>query len=66
MCVWRSSGLEREAYAGGLGHQLIDLIQSRANLLELHFIRKREVQVLGEPIVPEVAALQRSAALEDE
>ena len=57
--------LEGETNAGGLNHHFIYFFEAFADLRKPHLLCKREVQVLGEAIVPEVAALECSAAFED-
>jgi hypothetical protein len=59
-------GLEGEANAGPLRHQLINLFQARVDLREFHSPCKREVQVFGKTVLSEVAAFERGAPFEDE
>ena len=55
-----------ELNAGGLSHQFVHFFEPFTDLRECDLPCKREVQVLGKTIVPEVAALERGTALEDE
>lgn len=64
----RISILTREAPfdPGGFSNSREDGLKLAADGLERHFASKREVQVLREPILAEVAPLERGTALERE